>query len=397
MQRVLVLCAGGSAGVKRFKQYGSGELAKWPRYSQAYPYYGALLAAGVKVDVISAGDTGVTDRKGRNPPGNWKAYLGTMSQVRLLSHYDVVVGWALNTACLAAGPARMIGQNRKIAHISFFTYHNPATSIRERLRQRIFRSAVRWAGKTILMTRRQVNEAIIDANCEVRRAAYLPVGVDTQFFRPDARPNTNGISSELRTLQPMSYVVVAGDQLRVESEYLAMLTDLGVGLVRLTQNRYAQQFWHDAVRRGDANFPVTCIANLSAVEVRYAYQNALCALNYIDNTEQPAGWSVLTEAMACGLPVVATKGLATEELRSYFGTKDEPPFEEVSHSNIDETRCRISELKSQDTKRQEMGRSARAFVEKHLNIDRTSRIAMNILIEASTEFKAPTYTSAKNI
>jgi glycosyltransferase involved in cell wall biosynthesis len=281
---------------------------------------------------------------------------------------------------LAAGAARVLGQSRKLAHISFFAYSTPPRNLKERLRRRIFNSGVRNAGTTILMTRQQVSEVLTAANCQAPKVSHLPVGVDTRFFRPLDQPNTaRGIAPALRSLKPRSYVVIAGDQLRDDRMYLQLMTGQGLDLVRLTQNRYTQEFWNSSALRGEIDYKVTCKAHLTAEEVRYVYRGALCAINLLDNTEQPSGWTVMTEAMACGLPVIANTGLTTVELRSYLTPNQPLPYVEIDTLDAHDARIMLRRLSSDESQRLALGYRAREFIDKHLAIECMARRVASLL------------------
>jgi glycosyltransferase involved in cell wall biosynthesis len=376
LKHVLVLTG---AEPEIFKKHG-GQDTNAPRLPQAYPYFGALQMMGVEVSVLSLGKV-AQDRKAAKPSGWWTPYLSMISMLSRFAKHDVVITNGTQGALLALAASALKWQSKKIAIISFANIRGTTRTLAEPIQRSIYRRGLHQCGKVLFMTRRQMEEAVTKIGCEQTQLAYLPVGVDTLFFAPKPAHADACIREELRVLEAQKYIVVAGDQLRHEDHIMQVLEGMNVGLVRLTQNKYTEEFWRRWAGSNPSSFPVFCIAHLSAQEVRYAYQHALCLLNLVDSSWQPAGWTVMTEAMACQLPVIVNRGLTTEEMRLYIKEKDTLPFLEVEQLDPLEARRCLLQLMESTEKSQEIGFRARRFVEQHFNIEITAKTVYKILCE----------------
>jgi len=164
-------------------------------------------------------------------------------------------------------------------------------------------------------------------------------------------------------------VVVAGDMLRKEDEIASVLQGLGVGLIRLTQNKTVEGFWREKVRGQQIDFTVYCQAHIPFSEVKCAYQRALCSINLVDSSWQPAGLSVFLEAMACGTPVIATKGLTTEIIGSVAERVEERPFMSIDAGDIEGVRKEVAHFRDDSAARSTAGQRSRDYVEKYFALD----------------------------
>jgi glycosyltransferase involved in cell wall biosynthesis len=341
---------------------------------------------GVEVSVMPLA-TVANDRRGGRPPGWWRPYLRLGRVIGQLSAWDVVVTWGTQGAVIAAALGIKTGGPRKVVIISFSGWPRAGGPL-GLMRELLYQSATERTGKLVFMTKRQIREALGRVDADGKRVAHLPVGVDTRFFTPMPAGATASVRPELQALGSQRFVVVAGDQLRDERNMIGVLDGLSIGLVRLTQNKFIEELWGKL--RGTVRFPVLCKAHLTAQEVRYVYQRAVCLVNLVDSSWQPAGWTVMTEAMACGLPVIVNPGLTTEEMRTYV-TGGPLPFLELQRLDPSQARARVIDLLADDDLSREIGMVARQFVERHLDIDRTSKIGYQLLREMVSEGSRDAY------
>jgi glycosyltransferase involved in cell wall biosynthesis len=88
----------------------------------------------------------------------------------------------------------------------------------------------------------------------------------------------------------------------------------------------------------------------------------------------------MTEALACGLPVIMNHGLVTEEMKLYLRSEALLPFIELDSVDFIAARNAIAHLANcPEGQRKQLGELGRCFVEEHFNIDKTSITAYKIL------------------
>jgi glycosyltransferase involved in cell wall biosynthesis len=93
-------------------------------------------------------------------------------------------------------------------------------------------------------------------------------------------------------------------------------------------------------------------------------------VNLVDSSWQPAGWTAVTEAMACGVPVIVNHGLVTVELRRYLKPGESVPFIEIREPAASLALEEILRLLSSPQTNLMLGQQARRFVMEHLSIER---------------------------
>lgn len=179
------------------------------------------------------------------------------------------------------------------------------------------RVAARFARAVVVMTREQ----------EMRAAALLgervPVvrlvcGVDTAYY--GAAVSSGDVPEEHRKrvdqLLKAQYLIMPGDELRLNSDALDIVETLGIPLVRVSQYRDKSRsdlLRNEIAARGLAD-RVLVLERIDYSFLRFLLRNAAAYAGFVDSTWQPAGWTVACEALASGLPVVAYDGLVTREL-----------------------------------------------------------------------------------
>jgi glycosyltransferase involved in cell wall biosynthesis len=373
LKHVLVLIG---YDIETFNKFGHRS-SEYPRRSQAFPFCGNLSERGVHVTVKSVGNGDQNDRLLRVTSW-WTPYIRSLKIIPSFRSYDAIVAWGTSGLFLAAICSVSSRISKRIA-IIVFSNDTPITgSLRTRLRSALHRRALDSAGRVIFMTHEQVQEAG-ERSARKTNIVHLPVGVDIDFFVPKDIQRVASIRPEIEELCHKRYIVVSGDQLRDEESIAKCVEILQIGLVRLTQNRSLENFWRSWAQTHPAIDPLLCIADLSSSEVRYVYQHTVCLLSLVDNSWQPAGWSTITEAMACGVPVVANRGLTTTELKSYVQSDEALPFIEIGERDPKHAAHAIAALLADPCAYHRMGKLARKFVEANLDIHETSKHAFRIL------------------
>ncbi len=337
---------------QRFRALGGGD-PTLPRHELAYPYYGALLEAGCSVEVV---------------PLSYRSPASLRRVARRLGDFDVAIGWSMEGAmlALAATPYRA---NRKVVTVAYANRRPRRNRWVAAVRDLVFWAGLRVGGLTLYVTRQQADEAQADFRLLPRRTGYCQVGVDAEFFAPAPAHAGAPLAPDVRRAAQSPYVVVAGDQQRDESLTAAVVRGTGLRLVRLTQEPGTQRLW-ERRRAEDAGLAdVFCRAGLSFAEVRYLYQRALCVLNLVDNSWQPAGLTVAKESMACGVPLIMNRGLTTRELGRHARAAGQPPFREVaSLTAVEQARAAVLKLAGDPAYVSSVGRAGRRLIEEGLDL-----------------------------
>ena len=343
-----------------------GDNPEMPRQPQSYPYYGKLKNAGLEVDILSLyEDIGLIKSKSQ-----FSTYLKTMLMINSIASYDVIISWGFVGAWLSL-LLKFTQTGKKTLTVVFANVSPSSHRVTGRFKNLLFHMGLRSGKGVIYMTKEQLNQSLINLKLSQEQLIYLPAGVDIKFFFPNSYSESLVIDNkEILQLAGKSYIVVAGDQLRNEIQILDILKQNKLSLVRLTQSGKTEEFWKNVCLSKDKDFNVFCKANLPYHDVRYIYQHALCLLNLVDNSWQPAGWTVMTEAMACGIPVIMNSGLVTRELKNYC---EHLPLIEISSTDIfGEINKTLKNILDDKAFRDKLGTAGRKFVEDNLDIEKTS-------------------------
>lgn len=361
--------------VKYFQAVGGVDLSM-PKLPQAYPYYGYLINNGIEVKILSLEDNIERQKCGKKNNSFWQC-LKVLSLRQYISSFDVVISWGFIGAWLAL-VFSLFNIKSKVFTVVFANYSPNSNLAFGKIKNKLFFKGLKCCRGLIYMTHRQVVEAINDLKLLQEQIYYMPVGVDVNYFCPVSESNKVSFGSELLNLLKEPYILVSGDQLRDELSILNILKGTGFKLVRITQSKKTEEFWSDWKRQScSKELDVFCKSHLSFEEVKFIYQHALCLLNLVDNSWQPAGWTVMTEAMACGIPVIMNKGLVTEELRFYQDPL--PLFEVGSICDGDKVKEILKHLKSNPDLRKKIGYLGRKCVENNFSIDKMGKIFFDIL------------------
>lgn len=347
--------------INKFQKVGMGD-ENHPRLPLAYPFYGYLMKHDIDVELLHL-----------NEKLPLIKYFQLVYLTKYISSFDVIISFGFIGAWLSI-LLSLFGANRKVLTLVYANVSGKL--ITNKIKDFIFNFGLRLCGKVIYMTREQQSQAINKLKFIQNQTCYLPVGVDTRFFNPVSIEKSL-ISPEILKLEKMSYIVVSGDQLRDEKYIAKFVKETGLKFVRLTQSKKIEEFWTEYKESNLNNFDVFCRANLNFHEIRYVYQNAFCLLNLVDNSWQPAGWTVMTEAMACGIPVIMNSGIVTRELKNYQVTL---PIIEINNlTGLKETKRVLEKLSKDLSSLQYIKKTSREFVEKNLAIEVTGKYLIEII------------------
>lgn len=135
------------------------------------------------------------------------------------------------------------------------------------------------------------------ANQHVR---YFPWRIDIDWFKPD-------------TLKPSvkQHYFIPGNAYR-DDEFVKRLAreEYDVGLIRCGRSSHLKTIYEDEVRDKRLSLAI----NPPHSEYLDLLHKSRCVLLPITECDEPAGLTALLEALACGIPVVATDSLGIQEL-----------------------------------------------------------------------------------
>lgn len=179
------------------------------------------------------------------------------------------------------------------------------------------RQAARSARCVVLMTRLQaaVAQANLSANVPV---VQLRVGIDTRYYaRPSSEvdvPDEHRAIVEKLLREP--YVILPGDELRLNDDALEVARDSGLRVVRISQygHKSGTSMLKEEVARRRLGDRVIVFERITYTFLRFLLQHAAAYAGFVDASWQPAGWTVACESLASGLPLVLYDGFTAREL-----------------------------------------------------------------------------------
>ena len=181
----------------------------------------------------------------------------------------------------------------------------------------VARQAARFARCLVLMTHEQVLDARA-ALPETLPVVQLRVGIDTHYYQqstPESDvPEEHRAAVERLLKKP--YLIMTGDELRLNQDALQVAQETGLQLVRVSQYGYKSNTagLKEEVLRQGLGERLVVFERISYPFLRYLLQNAAAYVGFVDATWQPAGWTAACESLASGLPVVLYDGLVAREL-----------------------------------------------------------------------------------
>lgn len=181
----------------------------------------------------------------------------------------------------------------------------------------VTRLAARTARGLILMTSRQVAAARADLS-EAVPVVPLRVGIDTRFY---ARHSTEldvpeAHRSTVDKLLSEPYLILPGDELRLNADALEVVQKTGLRLVRISQysHKSGTSLLKEEVARRRLADRVIVFERISYSFLRFLLQHAAAYAGFVDASWQPAGWTVACESLASGLPIVLYDGITAREM-----------------------------------------------------------------------------------
>ncbi|MDP9052971.1 MAG: hypothetical protein M3N93_01510 [Acidobacteriota bacterium] len=255
-------------------------------------------------------------------------------------------------------------RNVKLATVTYAIKRPVAGNIARMIHGSLISLILHFSTVVLFMTKQQIEEAAAQFPERAQKFKFLRVGVDTRFFAPTEAGEYDSGSSP-------PYVVVAGDNLRDEEFIRDTMQGSDLTLIRLTQNRFVEEFWARASASGSLNFAVSCKAHLPWNKVREIYQHASAVLCFSDSSWHPAGWTVFTEALACGKHVVINSGLVATEAQRYQSAGGQA-FIEVKNLNLETAANALHSVIARAHEVGPINQQARDFAVQHLTLSHST-------------------------
>lgn len=236
-----------------------------------------------------AGSTNVTDA------------LKHLSKIRPHTLNIIAPGYPVLSACLA------ICVNIK-ARFIVHTWKVPGISD-ERLSARMYDAALdrvmRHADLIVVASRRQHQE--VEKRYPDKTVIFVPVTVDHRFWAPQKSEEK---CLSLHGLHLDNYILTVGGNDRDEEFGIILSEQLNKLYVRATNDPETAQVATEKIDQYGAGERAKVLFNVTDRELRYLYQRAYCVCLPVITRTNPAGLSVLVEAMACGALIIAPNDLA---------------------------------------------------------------------------------------
>lgn len=336
-----------------------------PRLPLPFAFGAALAAQGFSLVAY--------DTSEKPPPSDIAPFAcyysaNAFRDARDAAHLVVLSGTRGVRSCIAE--VNLPRTRRKMVLFSYVWRPVAPVSVARRAMLSLTRQAARLARGVILMTEQQVASAKADLGHKVP-IVRLRVGVDTQFY---GRQSTDtDVPDEHRkiveSLVRTKYLILPGDELRLNDDALDVVEMTGIRLVRISQYRYksgTNRLQQEIERRGLRD-RLVLFERISYSFLRFLLQHATAYAGFVDASWQPAGWTVACESLASGLPLVMYDGLTARELIDLGIPRNllqviEPGDRTTFAEQLDKT------MRHSGTQKIKL---ARAFADETLNLEQT--------------------------
>lgn len=300
----------------------SGRMEEWRRSFEASVNYprlplpfstsAAFCARGHEVSAICFSD----DTFSTLDAGHFRKLYRKGELKKALRESDLVLLWAATGIRAVVSSLAQLPAPRKVMLASYVWAVPPDAGWRGRRLAAATRLAARFARAVVLMTDEQVREA------DRSLAGRVPVlrftwGIDSAFYRNAAAEPDVSLEARkaLNDLLGGPYVILAGDQLRLDDDALELVQKHNLRLVRVPQEERTADWYRRQVRERGLEGRLFIFERVDYPTLRFLLQHATAYVGLVDSTWQPAGWTVLCESLASGTPAVVYEGITTREMQ----------------------------------------------------------------------------------
>lgn len=345
-----------------------------PRLPLPYAFGAATINAGFKLSAIDVGAKTRQSAAESSDTAPFHTVFPANELAAALRATDVALLWGRLGVSAALKQVFLPRPRRRVFYFSYVWEPQGTSSLRQRGQLGIVRQAARLTRGVVLMTARQVEaaRAMLPRHVSV---VDLQVGIDCGFY---ARPSSLSDIAEAdrarveRVLQS-PYVIMPGDELRLNDDALAIVEGSQLSLVRISQYGHKSGITElkTAIRHRNLADRLLVLERISYPAMRFLMSRAVAYAGLVDATWQPAGWTVACESLASGLPVVLYEGLTSTELKRLGAGPNI-----VRSVPMRDTKAFASELQSLLTahRKSEIETDARTFAAERLNLETTGAV-----------------------
>jgi glycosyltransferase involved in cell wall biosynthesis len=358
----------------------SGNVPEWqtcfdpvverPRLPLPYAFGAACAGVGF---TLSALDFSVFGTRGGDL-GPFRVIYPQDEIDRALAESDLAIFWGGDGMRQSLRAALRPMRRRQIVFLTYGWREKGAFTPSRRANLLAIRFAARFCRCVVEMTAEQARDARQSLPFRVN-VLRMRVGVDTRYYAHPAQ--LSDVPTEHRPtvgrLLQEPYVILPGDELRLNTDALDVMEATGLRLVRVSQYGYKSgtNLLKDQIVRRGLSERVEVFERINYAFLRFLLQKAAAYAGFVNATWQPAGWTVACEGLASGLPIVIYDGLVARELVA-LGVPRE-------HCRIVPIGDRVAfgrELVAVASRPRStaLATSARGFAAEHLDIEKTGPI-----------------------
>jgi len=327
---------------------------------------GAFLAAGHCLSALDA--PGRADKSAAAP---FRAIYHRRDLAEALQMVDLAVLWGSDALSAVLRQAITMKRKRNILMFSY-VFSPTKAGMKHRILDWSLKMLVPCASGLVLMTGEQTRQA------QSAFAGKIPViqlrcGIDTQFYRAEVGLNDvpENYRGDVGKLLSEPYVILPGDELRLNDDALRFVELSGIRLVRISQYGYKSgitKLKSEIARRRLAE-RLVLFEGIDYAFLRFLLRHASAYVGLVDSSWQPAGWTVACESLASGLPLVLYDGLVSRELIEIGAPQS--CVQTVRMADVTGLAETISALIAKSDLRGLHSAEAAAFAERQLNLDIT--------------------------
>lgn len=283
-----------------------------PRLPLPFSTSAAFSTRGHAVSAINFSDSAFATRD----LGHFRKLYGPAEWKNALLENDLVLFWAATgIRAVLSNMARLPAQ-KKVMLASYVWGVPRDAGWRGKRLALTTRLTARFARAVVLMTDEQAREANRSLAGRVP-ALRFTWGIDSAFYRHAAAEADVPVDvrNELGDVLREPYVILAGDQLRLDEDALELVEKHGLRLVRVPQESHTADWYRRQIRERRLEGRLFVFERVGYPMLRYLLQHAVAYVGLVDSTWQPAGWTVLCESLASGTPAVVYEGITAREIR----------------------------------------------------------------------------------